>query len=113
MKSGVLQSGRIVPHIAVMAERMIRERFRCGAELRAARFGIVLQYEDIGDRLMELRKEAYDRYDGRALTNLPGHAKFGGMRAIVHSLRDDGDLAAAWLAANILREMEARTGRAA
>ena len=113
MKSGKLQSGRILPYIAVMAERMIRERFRCGAELRAARFGIVLQYEDIGDRLMELRKEAYDRYDGRALTNLPGHATFGGMRAIAHSLRDNGDLAAARLAADILREIGTGTGRAA
>lgn len=58
---GKLQSGRILPYFAVMAERMIRERFRCGAELRAARFGIVLKYENNGDRLLELRKEAYDR----------------------------------------------------
>ena len=89
------------------------ERFRCGAELRADRFGIRLQYDDIGERLMELRKEAYDKYDGRALTNVPGHATLAGMRAVAGSLRDNGDLEAAYLAAAIDREIRRRTSDAA
>ncbi len=87
-------------------------RFYCGAELRARRFGITLKYEDIGERLMFLRKEAYDKYDGRALTNIPGHATYGGMRGIAESLRENGDLEAAFLAAAIDEEISRRTSSA-
>ena len=96
-----------------MAERMTKEGFRCAAELRAARFGIVLEYDDIGDRLMELRKVAWDRYDTSALWSVPPHATYDSMHAVVDGLRSDGDLEAAYLAAAILREIRSRTGRAA
>ena len=94
---------------------MIDERFRCAAEDRAAQqacLGVRVRYEDIGDRLMELRKEAWDRYHARALWSTPTHATYGTMRAVAGALRDHGDLEAAYLAAAILREIEARTGRA-
>ena len=92
---------------------MIDERFRCSAEQRAARFGITIQYEDIGNRLLELRKIAWDRYDTSALWSVPPHATYDSMYAVVDGLRTDGDLEAAYLAAAILREIRARTGRAA
>ncbi len=92
---------------------MIDNRFRCSAEQRAVRFGINLRYEDIGDRLMELRKIAWDRYDTSALWSVPPHATYDSMHAVVDGLRSDGDLEAAYLAAAILREIRSRTGRAA
>ena len=39
---------------------LLPERFRCGAEQRAQRFRVDLEYEDIGEDLLELRKKAYD-----------------------------------------------------
>ena len=95
---------------------MIDERFRCAAEDRAAQQacrGVKVRYEDIGERLMELRKEAWDRYGTTALWSVPPHATYGAMSAVADGLRTDGDLEAAYLAAAILREIRARTGRAA
>ena len=92
---------------------MIDRRYRCSAEQRAARFGITLEYEDIGNRLMELRKIAWDRYDTSALWSVPPHATYDAMHAVVDGLRSDGDLEAAYLAAAILREIRSRTGCAA
>ena len=88
----------------------VNSRFRCRAEERAARFGLKLKYEDIGDRLMELRKEAFDKYDVRALWSTPGHATLTGMRGIAEALRNNGDLEAAFLAAAIFREVEKEGG---
>ena len=92
---------------------MIDERFRCSAEQRAARFGITVQYEDIGDRLMELRKIAWDRYDSSALWSVPPHATYNAMYEVVDGLRSDGDLEAAYLAAAILQEISLRNAGAA
>lgn len=75
--------------------------------------GVRVGYEEIGERLMELRKIAWDRYHARALWSTPVHATYAAMRAVAGALRDYGDLEAAYLAAAILREIEARTGRAA
>ncbi|MDE0303421.1 MAG: hypothetical protein OXI87_00845 [Albidovulum sp.] len=100
----------------MMGNGMIDERFRCAAEDRAAQqasLGVRVRYEDIGDRLMELRKEAWDRYGATALWSVPPHATYGAMSAVTEGLRTDGDLEAAYLAAAILREIETRTGRAA
>ena len=46
------------------------ERFSCAAEDRATDWGCVPAYDDIGERLMTLRKEAWDRYSLRALWNI-------------------------------------------
>ena len=80
------------------------ERFRCGAEQRAQRFRIDLEYEDIGDDLLALRKKAYDLYGGRCLWSVPGHATISGMQGIAGALQEYGDLAAAQLAAEILEK---------
>ena len=92
---------------------MIEEPFRCMAEQRAARFGITLEYEDMGDRLMELRRTAWDRYGAQALWSVPPHATYDSMHAVVDGLRSYGDLEAAYLAAAILREIECRRSDAA
>ena len=92
---------------------MIDERFSCGAERRAARFGIAIQYDDIGDRLMELRKIAWDRYASSALWSVPPHATYSSMYEVADGLRSDGDLEAAYLAAAILQEIESRKADAA
>ncbi len=81
----------------------IPERFRCGAERRAARYGIRLEYGDIGQNLLALRKEAYDLYGTKCLWSVPGHATIGGMKGIAGALQDYGNLAAARLAAEILQ----------
>ena len=88
-------------------------RFLCRAEERAARQGRTLKYDDIGDRLMALRKEAWDRYDLRALWNRRGDATLNAMRGVARALRLYGDLEAAHLAAAILREVERQSGDAA
>ncbi len=92
---------------------LVNSRYRCRAEEAAARFGFELRYDDIGDRLMALRKEAFDRYDARALWSTPGHATLAGMRGVAEALRNNGDLEAAYLAAEILSEVERRGGGAA
>ena len=94
----------------------VDERFRCAAEDRAAQqacLGVAVRVEEIGERLMELRKQAWDRYGATALWSVPPHATYGAMAAVAESLRTNGDLEAAWLAAAILREIETRTGHAA
>ncbi len=73
-----------------MAKGMIDERFRCAAEDRAAQqacLGVQARYEDIGERLMELRKEAWDRYGATALWSVPPHATYGAMSAVAVGLR--------------------------
>ncbi|MCY3875705.1 MAG: hypothetical protein OXF88_15620 [Rhodobacteraceae bacterium] len=90
--------------------KKVDSRFKCRAEERAARFGFELKYEGIGDRLMELRKEAFDKYDLRALWSTPGHATLAGMRGVAEALRNNGDLEAAYLAAEIIREVEREGG---
>ena len=107
-----LQSRPGEPSIPAMTKLSIDQRFSCGAELRAARFGIALQYDDIGERLMELRKVAWDRYDASALWSVPPHATYDSMYAVIDGLRSYGDLEAAYLAAAILQEIERRTGDA-
>lgn len=92
---------------------MIDERHRCGAEQRAVRFGITVRYENIGDRLMELRKIAWDRYDSSALWSVPPHATYSSMIEVADGLRSDGDLEAAYLAAAILQEISLRKAGAA
>ena len=78
-----------------------------------ADLGVTVRYEDIGERLMELRKIAWDRYGTTALWYVPPHATYDTMDEVVDGLRCYGDLEAAYLAAAIIREIEARTGRAA
>ncbi|MXW87451.1 MAG: hypothetical protein F4103_10030 [Boseongicola sp. SB0673_bin_14] len=85
----------------------IPERFHCEAERRARRHGIRLDYENIGEELLALRKRAFDLYGARCLWSVPGHATISGMQGIAGGLQDYGDLAAARLAARILE----KTGR--
>ena len=99
-----------------MANSRIDERFICAAEARAAQqadLGVTVRYEDIGERLMELRKIAWDRYGATALWYVPPHATYGTMGEVADGLRCYGDLEAAYLAAAIIREVDARIGRAA
>lgn len=91
----------------------IDERFFCQAEHRARQRGRTLKYDDIGDGLMALRKEAWDKYDLRALWSVRGDATLSAMRGVARALRLNGDLEAAYLAAAILREVERRSGNAA
>ena len=98
-----------------MTNQQIDDRFICAAEARTAQqesLGIKVRYEDIGERLMELRKIAWDRYGATALWYVAPHATYGAMRAVADGLRSNGDLEAAYLAAAILKEVEARTGNA-
>ena len=104
------QSGSASPSLE---NSPIDSRFACDAELRARQTGLAVKYEDIGDRLMELRKIAWDRYGAHCLWNVPPHATCGALRGVANGLRNSGDLEAAFLAAAILREIEKRTGRAA
>lgn len=108
-----LQFALVPRYVADMSCVMIEKRFRCMAEQRATRFGITLEYEDLGDRLMELRRIAWDRYGAQALWSVPPHATFDSMHAVIDGLRSYGDLEAAYLAAAILREIECRTDDAA
>ncbi len=82
----------------------IPERFHCMAEQRAKRFRINLEYEDIGEELLLLRKQAYDFYGDICLWNIPGHATISGLRGIAGGLQKYGDLNAARLAAKILKQ---------
>ncbi|MCY3725422.1 MAG: helix-turn-helix transcriptional regulator [Rhodobacteraceae bacterium] len=84
----------------------IPERFHCMAEQRAKRFRIDLEYEDIGEELLLLRKQAYDFYGDICLWSVPGHATISGLRGIAGGLQDYGDLNAARLAAKILEKTE-------
>ena len=88
-------------------------RFMCRAEDRAAQQGRTLKYDDIGDKLMALRKDAWDKYELRALWNRRGDATLNAMRGVARALRLYGDLEAAYLAAAILREVERQSGNAA
>ena len=88
-------------------------RFVCQAEHRAQQRGRTLKYDDIGDGLMALRKEAWDKYDLRALWSTRGDATLNAMRGVARALRLYGDLDAAYLAAAILREVERQCGNAA
>ena len=90
----------------------IDPRYHCEAEERARRFCITLEYEDIGAKLMELRREAFEKYGCQALWNIPGDATYSGMQTVAGHLRSYGDLEAAYLAAAILKEIERRTGNA-
>ena len=108
--------GSSYPILSIMADNQIDERFICAAEARAsqqASLGIKVRYEDIGERLMELRKIAWDRYGATALWYVPPHATYGTMDEVADGLRSYGDLEAAYLAAAILKEIKARTGDAA
>lgn len=99
-----------------MADTSIDERFICAAEARAAQqadLGVTIRYEDIGERLMELRKIAWDRYGATALWYVPPHATYNTMEEVADGLRSNGDLEAAYLAAAIIKEIKARTGPAA
>jgi len=82
----------------------IPERFHCMAEQRAKRFRINLEYDDIGEELLLLRKQAYDFYGDICLWNIPGHATISGLRGIAGGLQKYGDLNAARLAAKILKK---------
>lgn len=84
----------------------IPERFHCMAEQRAKRFRINLEYDDIGEELLLLRKKAYDHYGNTCLWSVPGHATISGLQGIAGSLQDYGDLNAARLAARILEKTE-------
>ena len=109
-----MESGRCPTYIVTM--NGIDQRFRCAAEDRAAQqasLGVRVRYEDIGERLMELRKIAWDRYGATALWYVPPHATYGTMEEVADGLRSNGDLEAAYLAAAILKEIGSRTGRAA
>ena len=109
-----MESGRCPTYIVMM--NGIDQRFRCAAEDRAAQqasLGVRVRYEDIGERLMELRKIAWDRYGATALWYVPPHATYGTMEEVADGLRSNGDLEAAYLAAAILKEIGSRTGRAA
>ena len=108
--------GRSYPILSIMPDKQIDERFICAAETRTAQqasLGIKVRYEDIGERLMELRKIAWDRYGATALWYVPPHATYGTMSEVADGLRSYGDLEAAYLAAAILKEIKARTGDAA
>ena len=85
---------------------VIEERFRSRAEDRAAQWKRAPVYDDIGERLMELRKEAWDGYAQRALWNIPPDATLGAMRSVAWALRFHGDMKAAFLAEDILREVD-------
>ena len=107
--------GSSCPILLIMANNRIDERFICAAEARAAQqasLGVKVRYEDIGERLMELRKIAWDRYGATALWYVPPHATYSTMDEVANGLRRNGDLEAAYLAAAILKEIEARTGHA-
>ncbi len=80
----------------------IPEKYHCLAEQRSRRFQIDLEYEDIGDELMNLRKQAFDLYGATCLWNIPGDATIDGMRSVAKGLRNYGDLKAAHLAIEIL-----------
>ena len=102
--------------LLIMANTRIDERFICATEARAAQqasLGVKVRYEDIGERLMELRKIAWDRYGATALWYVPPHATYSTMEEVADGLRSNGDLEAAYLAAAIIREIDSRTGRAA
>ncbi len=96
-----------------MAESAIDKRFICAAEVRASQQARAIEYEEIGERLMELRKTAWDKYHALALWNTPPHATFDCMRAVAEDLRVNGDLEATFLAAAIDREVENCIGNAA
>ena len=64
----------------------------------------------MGDRLMELRRTARDRYGAQALWSVPPHATYDSMHAVIDGLRSNGDLEATYLAAAIFREIKCRTG---
>ena len=99
-----------------MADTSIDECFICAAEARAAQqasLGVEVKYEDIGERLMELRKIAWDRYGATALWYVPPHATYSTMEEVAEGLRCNGDLEAAYLAAAIIQEIKARIDRAA
>ena len=87
-------------------------RFRCAAEDRAIQQNRKIEYHDIGGRLMELRRIAWDKYHARALWSTPPHATYRTLRAVAETLRDNGDLGAAFLAAAIDKEISRRTGSA-
>ena len=109
-------AGSSCPILLIMADNEIDDRFICAAEARAAQqasLGVKVRYEDIGERLMELRKIAWDRYGATALWYVPPHATYGTMSEVADGLRSYGDLEAAYLAAAILKEIEARIGDAA
>ena len=91
----------------------IPERFHCEAEERSRRFRIDLEYEEIGEELLALRKRAYDLYGARCLWNIPGHATVRGLRGIATNLQMYGDLNAARLAADILERTGLEDGHAA
>ncbi len=110
-----LQSGRCPTYIVMMDNSKIDERFRCAAEDRAAQqacLGVEVRYEEIGERLMEFRKIAWDRYGVTALWYVPPHATYAAMEEVADGLRSNGDLEAAYLAAAILKEIKSRTARA-
>ncbi len=60
---------------------------------------------------MELRKTAWDRYGATALRHVPPHATYSTMEEVADGLRCYGDLEASYLAAAIIQEIKARTGR--
>ena len=91
---------------AMSAGTVIEERFRSRAEDRAIEWKRSLAYHDIGDRLMELRKEAWDGYAYRALWNIRPDATLGAMRSVAWALRLYGDMKAAFLAEDILQEVD-------
>lgn len=108
--------GRSYPILLIMTNNQIEDRFICAAEARTAQqasLGVKVRYEDIGERLMELRKIAWDRYGATALWYVPPHATYSTMDEVANGLRRNGDLEAAYLAAAILKEIKARTGNAA
>ncbi len=87
---------------------IVEERFACAAEDCAVQWKISPAYDDIGEKLMALRKEAWDRYSLRALWNVRPDATLGAMRSVANALRCYGDMDAAFLAGAILREVDRR-----
>ena len=68
--------------------------------------------EDVGERLLELRRTAFQKYYPDALWYVSSDATFAAMRGVADALRTEGDLEAAFLAAAILKEIDRKTGNA-
>ncbi len=91
---------------------LVPERFRCEADRRASRVRIDLAFEDIGEELLSLRKQAFDTSFGRSLWNVPGHATRPGMKAVANALRSCGSMRDARLGSAILEAVARREMRA-
>ena len=93
-----------------MANGVIDERFTCAAEAIASRQDcprVKFRRDDIGERPVELRKEARDRYGTTAFWLAPPHATHAAMSEPVDDLRTDGDLKAPlWILRRVRRYLD-------